>query len=443
VTLVDTEATITYVSRRTTHLHGYDDPADLVGVSAFDLVAPHARERTRQVFVRMLSAGILRESRFPLLRADGSTFLGELSAASLRDAAGRPRGAIAITRDISARERAAAELAQSQALLQASELLYRTLVEASRDGILLADAEGRIVKCNERFAVMHGYPAAAGLTGLSLFELCADRERAHETWDGLFTGDGARHLQHTSLRRDGTTFPSDVTTRVEAEVRLRDYQTHLRSLTAELSLAEERERRRIGMGLHDSVGQMLVFCGLRLGALAGDDLPEEVTTALDEVRGQLSRAVEHTRTLIFELSSPVLYELGFEAAVRSDTERFARESGIAFRFVDDGAPKPMADDVAVTLYQSVRELMTNAVKHAQAANVLVTVTRVDDRACVSVDDDGCGFFPSGADPAADPRRGYGLSSIRERIDHVGGEVTIESSRGHGTRVELRAPLQGA
>ena len=233
---------------------------------------------------------------------------------------------------------------------------------------------------------------------------------------------------------------SDITERKRAEAALRSHQVRLRSLASELSLAEERERRRIATDLHDNIGQILAMSKIRLDAMREAAAASGLSAPLDEIRALIERSVRYTRSLTSELSPPVLYELGFVKAVEWLLERNREEYGIESELVDDGGPKPLADDVRVLLFKAVRELLVNIVKHARARRARVSIRRRGGSVEVEVCDDGVGFDPSGLWSAAGRTGGFGLFNIRERLDHIGGGISIESGPGRGTRVTLTAPL---
>ena len=243
------------------------------------------------------------------------------------------------------------------------------------------------------------------------------------------------------LRACGTHL--DITARKQAENHLMAYQRRLRSLAQELSLAEERERRRIATGLHDYACQNLVLFKMKLEELR-DSLPLADVDEIGDICHTLDRTIESVRGLIFDLSSPTLYKFGLEAALEELLEdKVKTQHGIACTFRDDGEPKPLAEDVRVLLYQSVRELLINIIKHAQADAVTVEIARLDDSVRITVADDGVGFDV--ADVLADPSRdqGFGLFNIKERLDFIGGRLDIESQPGQGSRFTMVAHLERA
>jgi len=146
--------------------------------------------------------------------------------------------------------------------------------------------------------------------------------------------------------------------------------------------------------------------------------------------------------LTFDLSSPILYELGFEAAVAVWlTEEVEEKHNIATEFEKDKQVKPLDDDVRVLLFRDVRELLINVVKHAQAKKVKVSVRKAGNQIHVCVEDDGWGFDPAKIRATAVKKGGFGLFSIRQRLEELGGELEIESAPGQGTRATLIAPLK--
>ena len=145
--------------------------------------------------------------------------------------------------------------------------------------------------------------------------------------------------------------------------------------------------------------------------------------------------------MTFELSLPVLYELGFEAAVEWFARHVRSQHGIMVDVQKDMVPIPMDDEIKVLLFRSVRELMINIVKHAQASNARVTIRREDDHVNIIVEDDGVGIKVVQQDPRLKSTSGFGLFSIRERLHYLGGQVQVESQNGKGTRITLMVPRQ--
>jgi len=226
-----------------------------------------------------------------------------------------------------------------------------------------------------------------------------------------------------------------------AENELQAYDNQLRSLSSQLVLAEERERRRIAMELHDHIGQALACCKIKLGDLRAQACSIEFLEPLNGIREIIEEALRLTRSLTFELSPPILYEVGFEAAVEWLGERVQGEHGIEFHLEYDKGPKPMDDETRITLFRAVRELLMNVTKHAHAKKVCLWIERDGNYIRVHVEDDGVGFDSSKMGSHLMRSKGFGLFSVRERLNHIGGHLKIESRPNSGTRVTMIAPLR--
>lgn len=223
---------------------------------------------------------------------------------------------------------------------------------------------------------------------------------------------------------------------------LEGFQRQLRSLASEMSLAEERERHRIAVDLHDRVGRNLFEVKLKLRAL--EQTPDgERLARLEEIGQVIDKTIQETRSLTGELGTPILYELGFEAAMEWLAEKIEAEHGLEVKLIDDRRPKPLTDDVRVVLFRSVGELLHNALKHSGATRVEVAMHRHQDQIRVEVMDNGRGFDSSDVWTRAVKTGSMGLFSIRERLAHFGGTCEVESTPGAGSTVRLTAPLDTA
>jgi len=230
----------------------------------------------------------------------------------------------------------------------------------------------------------------------------------------------------------------EITERQAVEGTLLEHQKLLRKLTSELSLAEERMRHQIAIDIHDHIGQNLAISKIKLASLSEEPSLQECSHKIKEVCELISETILSTRSLTFELSPPVLYELGFEAALDWLVRQVRTKHNLSIEFESDGKSKLLSDDARIFLFQSVRELLVNIVKHAQARNIVVSARKVDNKISVHVKDDGVGFDVS---ETSNNDYHFGLFSIRERLEHIGGCVQIESARGLGTDVSLVAPLK--
>jgi signal transduction histidine kinase len=228
----------------------------------------------------------------------------------------------------------------------------------------------------------------------------------------------------------------------ERTAELLAYQRRLRQLVGELGRAEQRERQRLATELHDNLVQLLAVCKMRVSSIAASaPIRSRTAREADVVKRFLDEGITYARSLMAELGPVVLNEHDLAAAVESVGKRM-EGYGLRVSVRDDGVPKPLHGDVLGLLFQSVRELLFNVVKHAGTDSATVTLKRVGGEVRVTVADSGVGFDASQQQAGPSHAGGFGLLSIRERLDLLGGRVEVDSSPGQGSRVCLVAPLDG-
>lgn len=251
----------------------------------------------------------------------------------------------------------------------------------------------------------------------------------------------SRVAQRTAdLARANDELQNEIAERLQVEQQLLHHREQLRSLAAELALTEERERRRIATDLHDHISQTLAVTQMKIDALGVMAEGPQQQEYLSQISAYIDQMDEDIRTLTFQLSPPVLHELGLAAGVRWQAEQLQAQHDIRITVADDSQTKPLHDDTLALAFRAIRELLMNVVKHARARNAAVRLWREEGRIHAVVQDDGVGFQP-GDSPRVDLEDGFGLFSVRERINSIGGTLDIESSPGSGTRVHVTVPLQ--
>ncbi len=358
---------------------------------------------------------------------------------------GRPLRMIGTIQDVTDRR-------EAEEALRTASREWQTTFDSVSDVIWLLDNSFRIQRCNRATERIFG-EAPEKLIGRRCWEIVhGTREPIAEC--PLLRLQKSHHRESMELRRgdrwlevvvdpilsesgalDGVAhIVSDITERKAAEERLR-------ALASELSLAEERERRHIAANLHDHACQSLALSKMKLQAVLDHALPADDST-LHQICDSLNQTLESVRELTFDLSSPTLYKFGIEAALEELLrDKLRAEYKITYRFSDDGRPKPLTPDIRVLLFQSVRELLINVIKHARAHEVRLDISREGDSIRVTVGDDGVGFDVGRVWSASSRRHSVGLFNVRERLDFVGGRLEVDSQPGHGSRFTLIAPLE--
>ena len=223
----------------------------------------------------------------------------------------------------------------------------------------------------------------------------------------------------------------DITLRKQAEAALR-------KLASELVMAEERERKRIAGVLHDDIAQILAAARMRLGLLQGIPFDPKNRQTMEEIKSLLSQSIQETRALMNDLGNPLLFDMGLQAACEALANSLMERYPVRITCDIRDAFKYVNPDVKTILYQLIRELLSNVVKHSQAQNAHVLLHMENGYFRAKVTDDGVGFDPERLG-APTVEGGFGLYSIRERLIAIDGSLRIESAPGSGTIVTAILP----
>jgi signal transduction histidine kinase len=228
----------------------------------------------------------------------------------------------------------------------------------------------------------------------------------------------------------------DITERTRAEEALQEYAERLRALTGQLAEVREAERQQLARELHDQVGQNLTALGINLN-IVRSQMPEDASaparSRLDDSLSLVEQTAERIRDVMANLRPPVLDDYGLVAALHWYGEQFAGRTDIAVS-VEGEEPVPrLAARVENAMFRIAQEALTNVAKHAQATRVRVNVDADTETVRLVVADNGVGFDPTHAAERT-AGAGWGLLTMTERADAVGGRFRVESAPGQGTRV---------
>lgn len=372
-----------------------------------------------------------------------------------RDGSDTPLYIISRIEDISDRR-------QDKALLRPGAEPFDLLVASVTDyAIYMLDPDGRIASWNLGAERIKGY-AAHEIIGqhVSRFYLHEDIERGvpeRELRDavehGRFEDSGWR------LRKDGTKFwanviitpmrdvagklrgfakvTRDLTERKRAERELNDYTEQLRILSQRLVELHEESRLSLSRELHDRVGQNLTALNINLGIVLGQ-LPAAdpaIAARLKDSQELVEATVDVITDVMAELRPPLLDDYGLFPALKSIAEQFSRRTGIDIAMSGPESLERLPKQIEIALCRVAQEALTNVAKHAQARHIQLELVLSDERIGLTVADDGVGFDPR-ADAADTARSGWGMLTMRERAMALGGDLTINSAPGLGTRVTL-------
>ena len=472
----DLEGVITSWNRGAERMFGYT-AEEMIGSSILRIIPPDRHSEESVILSKLRRGERLDHYETIRQKKDGRLFDVSITVSPLTDQNGNVIGASKIARDISGQKRA-------QRAFHESEQRWRVTLESIGDAVVATDASAVVTFVNAVAARILGRPAAdiVGRPLADSFKIVHQEMRTPADCPvGLVLREGkaAGLANHTVLMRpDGTEVPiddsaapirdseerligvvlvfRDVSERklsqiqlerwnVELEDRVRarttdlvNSQERLRALASQLNLTEQRERRRLAADLHDYLAQLLALIRIKLGQTL-QRLPDQLgegRSSLTEIDDLLLQCLQYARTLMAQLSPSVLQDLGLIPALHWLAEQMAQQ-GLKVDVKVLTQEKPSFDEhQSDLLFQAVRELLTNILKHAGASAASVTIQKQDrDTWLLTVQDGGLGFNidqvhyePSGEH--------FGLFSIQERMEAMSGWCRIDSMPGQGTTVEL-------
>jgi PAS domain S-box-containing protein len=455
ITVTDLQFRITYMNKVAEKFFGYRLD-EVKGKTPGMFNAEPEAERIQEKVYRTVSSGRTYLGESLNRRKDGSTFVCEYQVMPLKDSRGRIYAYSSLQRDVSERKRAQEEV-------RSSEETFRRTFEAIPDPayIWTRRGNGRLVldKYNRAAAriTRGGIKDYLGVEAEKLFvhkpeytkkirtTLSQGKAQFSEDVYQYRTTGETKWLQSDYVKTSENNvlvITKDISERKEAESKLLAYQEQLRAMSSEMLLIEERERRRIASELHDQIGQNLALCKLKVAALEKGMADPAGRADLAAVRLMLERSIQDARSLIFDLSPPVLYELGLVAALEWLAERIQEQFRVQVVFQNRSADPRLDIDQQVILFQVVRELLVNVGKHSGARRSRVVLSRLKTFFRIQVSDDGVGFDAAKIFSQKEASGGFGFFSMRERLNYLGGRLDVRSRPGHGSRIALTVPLRG-
>lgn len=364
---------------------------------------------------------------------------------------------------------------------QAEEKLLRMAVAVrdSNDAVTVHDFDGRLLNWNHGAELMFGYTEAEAMKRNAL-TLAPPSQRAEmQALFGQLKRDGKSISLETQRRIKGgkildvwltitavqddqgrptaiATTERDITDRKRDEAALRELNqtlearisertavaesqaARLRELAAQLLAAEDEERRSLATDLHDNLAQVLYVAKMKLAEVRHGAAAAE-QARLAEIEKMLANANQTIRSLSYQLSPPVLHELGLIPALEWLAEEMKRQYHLTVK-TEIAGPMPVVEARTRTiLFRAVRELLINVAKHAGVHRAMVRISESENHVTIVVEDNGAGFDPRVL-RSSSMTRGFGLFSIRERLDYLGGKLEIQSRRGKKTTVTITMPL---
>ena len=345
-----------------------------------------------------------------------------------------------------------------------AELNYAAIFDTANDAIFVHDIQtGAILDANRRASEMYGYTTeearylevealSAGTPPYTQQDAVHWLKKALDGEPQLFewlAKDKAGRLfwVEVNIKRSiigGTerllAIVRDISERKKVEDELCRNRGELRALAGQLISAREEESKRLARDLHDAFGQKLAVLNLQISELESllSSCCGPALEKLRPLREEIGSLAQQIHQLSRQLHPAVLRELGLAIAVESECAMYSQQEGIPVRFSSESVPEQIPGDVPLCLYRVLQESLQNIRKHARAKKAEVKLIVAENEILLVVEDSGTGFDPK----EARHKGGLGLVSMEERVRHVGGNLSINSKPGHGTRIEVRCPLEG-
>ena len=468
IAMFDRQMRYVEVSRR--WLADYGLEGNVLGRSHYD-VFPDIPDRWRTAHRQGLAGKVMRVEEDRFERSDGTVYWLRWEIRPWRDKSGGIGGIIIFAEDIT-------DGKMAEDALRESEAQHRATFDNAAVGIAHVGLDGRWLRCNDALCTLTGYSREELLE--KTFADITYRDDLEADWASvrrLLSGEiETFSMEKRYIRKDGSliwvhltvsllrdaqgsaqhfiSIVQDIQSRKEAQAQLRqfaddleqrvemrtrelaDTQDKLRALTTDLNLTEHRIRKQLATDLHDYLAQLLVLSRIKLGQAKLEEVSPPAMQAMTEVQEVMDRALAYTRTLVAQLSPPILNEFGLLMALRWLADQMQRE--ITVRLDLENEALPLSEEQSVLLFQSVRELLINIVKHAGATEAKISVSQADGVLRITVSDRGVGCHVDPAEIRLEP--GFGLFSIRERMKALGGRFDMRSVPGQGTTVILELPL---
>lgn len=447
---------------------------EVIGKSFSDFLHPDWKDHFKENFLRFKAVGAVLGVEFEMVKKDGSYILVSFNGKIGKDEKGRFRQTHCILYDITDQNQAAQKLIES-------ENRFRTMADGLPLIVWVHDHEGKQQFVNKTFLEFFGvtqedvkkdswqilvHPDDADAYANEFFACVRNQRPFHgqtrvnrfdgewrwmESWSRPRFSSIGEYLGHVGTSADITDRKTaeealkDLTKNLELRIKERiafaeERTRQLQQLALELSNAEDIERKRLAMILHDDLQQQLGALRFNLFTLLPEDsITAETKERLLQFEGLIDQAIKKTRSLSHELSPPVLHQSGFLAALNWLIKDVQEKHGQQVTLKSMSEAEPESSAVASILYRSARELLFNALKHSGTKTAFIEADVEGDFIKFSVKDHGKGCDVEMIKARTNDAPGFGLFNIKERINFLGGQFEIDSIPGNGCCVALRVP----
>ncbi|MFA6012405.1 MAG: PAS domain S-box protein [Desulfobacteraceae bacterium] len=442
----DETMVFTYVNDRLCRMLGRSSD-DLIGLSLFDAVVPEEIQHLKESLDQPVN-GDHRAYETILVKHDGSRIHAIISPESLFDNEGNRESLFSVITDIT-------RIKAMETALRESEEMMRSLINASRDSVVMLKEDGTILMANDTLA-KNLIVAPDELKGKNIFSLLrsvgnTSRRRTLKDvaekkepliYEERFSG--RYYVLHLYPIIDRGNVVERIAVFARDVTDLKKAEKHIHSLSQELIKIQEIERQRISRDLHDNVAQELA--SLKIGCDMLFDCPEKIDSILANKIQNFSKILQNTimsvRNLAYDLRPPGLDQLGIVSTITNYCDEFSERNGISIDFFSAGMSELfLCPDTEINLYRITQEALHNVKKHAGADQVVIRLIASFPTIILRIEDNGKGFDLKKRLETAYAEKRMGLRSMEERVLLLKGTISIRSQEEKGTKIMVEIPLQ--
>ncbi len=409
--------------------------------------------------LKLMAVGIMEKpmspEEFTIKRQDGSKVDMELRAHRVKIS--NKMHILGIVRDITERKKFLTDLMER-------EEKYRTLTQNLNVGVYRSNPgkNGKIIEANLALIKLFGLKNKNDLErwwAENFYQNPIERDRVEDK----LKSKGFLINEEIKLKKiDGTKFYAsisataatddsgkvihydgiieDITERIKVQKNIALHQRNLEMLSNELAITQEKTKRELAITLHDKLGQALAMANFKTSELNKKTTDSENKKELVEISSFIEEAINESRNITYELSPPILYEMGLIPAISWKLDEIEKNNQIKTSLKDRSKTYELEEKEQIVIYRTINELLQNVIKHSKADKVNISFSLLKKCYRISVSDNGIGFDLKAVREKAISQKKFGLFSIMERIKYIGGEINIDTALNKGTDVIINLPI---
>ena len=440
------------INKAYAEMYGYPDTSTMMKEVSSNVEMLYFHSEDREKVLEILDkTGHMPPTEFELNRRNGEKFWALVSARKVKDNAGKLLYLQAEHRDITSRKKLEKDM-------YSASLYARSLIEASLDPLITINAEGKITDVNLSTEKITGITRKK-LIGSDFADYFENPDKARTGYKTVFSEGMVKDYPLTILHKSGrkidvlynaTLFKNekgeiqgifaarDITDLKKMEEELLKSHELLEKLNQHLINAIEEERNQIALNLHDDLGQKLTAINLDIAWLKGrvGVQSKTVLEKFEEMSTMIKETIESIKETSSFLRPAILFDLGLVPAIKSQLDKFEKQTGIKCHFYFRPQDFLLEDRLALILYRILQESLTNIARHSGASKADVNLYVLKNKIEMIIKDDGTGIEKN----KVNSFKSLGIAGIKERVKSVDGRITITGVHGSGTLIRVAIPL---